>query len=71
MARGLGPAPRILIIVAYVCNYSVNTELCGSNQQDCGGKERKRGARKSRMKIRPRKGTGGGVLSAFWPTVLS
>lgn len=34
MARGLGPTPCILIIVAHVCNYNVNTELCGPNQQD-------------------------------------
>lgn len=34
VARGLGSTPSILIIVAHVCNYNVNTALCGPNQQD-------------------------------------
>lgn len=47
MARGLGPTPHILIIVAHVCNYNVNTALCGPNQRDFGEKENTWGKRKT------------------------
>lgn len=65
VARGLGPTAWILIIVAHVCNYNVNTGRCGLHQQDFVDKKKPCGVRRSWRKTgNGRRGLG--VMQAFW-----
>ena len=50
----LGPTPRILIIVANICNYSVNSALCRSKQQDVERKEENVGPQGTSQKLESR-----------------